>query len=216
MRKITMICTLAVLFLAVGGVQADLTNGGFETGDLMGWTFAVPDTTTAAAVVSHTENAGPLPNTTWTPTEGSYFALLKTDGPDNWCTLEQSFSGVAGDVVSFNYFFDWGDYHENAKWDDQSYGRLLDSSDALVWEFFHWGQDGDSMGEDYSNVGWSSDSFILTAGGTYTLMFGIKNEGDSHFDSYMGIDAVVVPVPGAVLLGMLGLGVAGIKLHKFA
>jgi len=29
-------------------------------------------------------------------------------------------------------------------------------------------------------------------------------------------DLVTVPVPGAVLLGMLGLGVAGLKLRKFA
>ncbi|MHC4168605.1 MAG: PEP-CTERM sorting domain-containing protein [Planctomycetota bacterium] len=29
-------------------------------------------------------------------------------------------------------------------------------------------------------------------------------------------DATMVPVPGAVLLGMLGLGVAGVKLRKRA
>jgi len=212
MRKITMICTLAVLFLAVGGVQADLTNGGFETGNLTGWTSTVPPGASVTVVSNHNEVGG-QPPPSWAPTEGSFFALLKTDGPDNWCTLEQSFSGVAGDVVSFNYFFNWEDYHP---YNDQSYGRLLDSSGAEVKEFFHWGEGGDAMGGDYSNVGWSSVNYTLEAGGSYTLEFGIKNEIESEYDSFLGIDAVVVPVPGAVLLGMLGLSVAGIKLRKFA
>ena len=37
---------------------------------------------------------------------------------------------------------------------------------------------------------------------------------DGHdYEIYMG---TYVPVPGAVLLGMIGLGAAGIKLRKFA
>lgn len=201
-----MICTLAVLFLAVGGVQADLTNGGFETGDLTGWTSTVPSGASVTVVSNHNEVGG-QPPPSWAPTEGSFFALLKNDGPSNWCILEQSFRGAAGDVVSFNYFFDWGDKHP---YDDQSYGRLLDSNGDLVCEFFHWGEGGTRMDADYSNVGWSSESFILTTGGDYMLKFGLKND----CPSYMGIDAV--PVPGAVLLGMLGLCVTGIKLRKFA
>ena len=167
----------------------------------------------AATVVSHTEDIGPLPNTNWTPTEGSFFALLKTDGPSSWCTLEQSFSGTAGDVVSFDYFFDWGDFHP---FDDKCYGELLDATGAQVHEFFHWGQGGTLLSPDFSNVGWSSESFILTADGVYKLKFGIANDEDCVFDSYLGIDAAVVPVPDAVLLGLLGLGVVGIKLSKFA
>ena len=115
--------------------------------------------------------------------------------------------------MSFDYFFDWADYHN---YDDQSYGRLLDSSGALVNEFFHWGQGGTLMGANFSNVGWSSQSYTLTTGGAYTLKFGIAKDGDSILDSYMGIDATVVPVPSAVLLGMLGLSAAGVKLRKFA
>jgi hypothetical protein len=213
MRNLKINCILAVLFLAVESVQADLINGGFETGDLTGWTSTVPFGASAAAVGSHTEDAGPLPNTTWAPTEGSFFALLETDGPGNWCTLEQSFSGVAGDVVSFDYFFDWGDLHP---FNDQCYGELLDATGAQEHEFFRWGQDGTPMVANHSNVGWSSESYALAADGDYTLKFGIANCLDSINDSYMGIDAAVVPVPGAVLLGMLGLSVAGIKLRKFA
>jgi hypothetical protein len=37
------------------------------------------------------------------------------------------------------------------------------------------------------------------------------NAPDVYFDNIS-----FVPVPGAVLLGMLGLGVAGVKLRKFA
>jgi len=204
-----MICALAVLILAAGSVQADLTNGGFETGDFTGWTTSVPGGASALVTTAHMEGVG---NTIWTPTEGSYFARLKTDGGSSWCTLSQSFAAPSGYVVSFDYFFDWGDYHS---YDDQSYGRLLGSTGATVNEFFHWGQGGTLMGANYSNVGWSSQSYTLTASGTYTLMFGICNAYDSVNDSYMGIDnASVVPVPGAVLLGILGLGVVGVKLRK--
>jgi len=38
----------------------------------------------------------------------------------------------------------------------------------------------------------------------------------SYFIDYVDVTTVCVPVPGAVLLGILGLGAAGIKLRKFA
>ena len=43
----------------------------------------------------------------------------------------------------------------------------------------------------------------------------------SHYldggDAYIAVpDTAYVPVPGAVILGLLGLGAAGIKLRKFA
>jgi len=34
--------------------------------------------------------------------------------------------------------------------------------------------------------------------------------------NFSGVDGVVVPVPGAVLLGMLGLSIAGMKLRKYS
>jgi hypothetical protein len=48
----------------------------------------------------------------------------------------------------------------------------------------------------------------------YNKGFGI----DAFIDDgqHIAVPDTVVPVPGAVLLGILGIGVAGIKLRKFA
>lgn len=71
---------------------------------------------------------------------------------------------------------------------------------------------------------WHSYSYMFAAppgiGNPIHLMFedfwasgyGLINKaGDAYFD-----DVRLVPVPAAVLLGMLGLGAAGLKLRKFA
>jgi len=201
---------VAIVAILAGTSLADVVNGGFETGDLTGWTAS--SGVSVVTIHNQLDGSAQLP-TSWSATEGQYFALLATNGPDNFHTLSQSFGAQAGQALSFDYFFDWGDYHTL---DDQSYGRLYDSAGALVNEFFHWGAGGTLMGADYSNVPWSPQSYTFTAGGTYTLGFGICNDGDSELDSYMGVDNVsVVPVPGAVLLGILGLGAAGIKLRKY-
>jgi hypothetical protein len=65
----------------------------------------------------------------------------------------------------------------------------------------------------------------LLAGHTYTLDFlGLGNAVTFQInDFYASNDSgnlnvkiyALVPVPGAVLIGMLGLGVAGLKLRRF-
>lgn len=51
--------------------------------------------------------------------------------------------------------------------------------------------------------------------GATRLFFGLNN-GYEWTNNWGSVDVTVVPVPGAVLLGMLGLSAAGIKLRKFA
>lgn len=64
-------------------------------------------------------------------------------------------------------------------------------------------------------------SEILTLN-TYVLAdgdFGIGFDGDCHYWNdgiTLTIETAPVPVPAAVLLGILGLGVAGVKLRKYA
>jgi hypothetical protein len=90
-----------------------------------------------------------------------------------------------------------------------------------------------------SNVNWSQDIesddlFNGDGGASVSMSFGggpwsgiltqLTASGAAWFEpgdwggtvTGGSIDALVVPVPAAVLLGILGLGVAGTKLRKFA
>jgi len=61
----------------------------------------------------------------------------------------------------------------------------------------------------------SSLSGINIPGGATRLFFGL-NDGYEWTNNVGELSVTVVPVPGAVLLGMLGLSVAGVKLRKYA
>ena len=61
------------------------------------------------------------------------------------------------------------------------------------------------------------ETFTVGAAGSYDISFeGLGVDGDNIGMLLDNVDVSVVPVPGAVLLGILGLGVAGLKLRKFA
>lgn len=75
----------------------------------------------------------------------------------------------------------------------------------------------------YSSL--ESGTFILEVAvprNLFPIQYGIGHQISIHMSNWCGNDSinltgdVAVPVPGAVLLGILGLGVAGWKLRKFA
>ncbi len=211
--------------------NANIVNGSFETGDLTGWSAVIPVGGSINIVGSHTDPmtysdwGGPTVygTTSWTPTEGNVFALLKTDGPGSITQLYQSFTAAAGDTLTFDYFWDSQDF---VPYDDTCTGKLLSGEGIdgpVVAELFYHNVGssyyGSGMGTDPGNfygTPWISVSYDITTAGTYTLLITNMNAIDSGHDSYVGIDNVFTPVPAAILLGILGLGVAGIELRKFA
>jgi len=93
-------------------------------------------------------------------------------------------------------------------------GSPFGASDFVITAF------GDTVNRLSFGVGWyighSSASISIDGVGDFDLLTGTRtfvNNG-VYLEQNPGI--APVPVPGAVLLGVLGLGVAGLKLCKFA
>ena len=222
MKKIIMIFVMAVVVLTAGSVRAGLTNDSFESGDLTGWSTVVPSGATVSVVASHADpmtnvgGDGPIVygTTSWAPTDGSAFALLKTDGPGSLTQLYQSFYATAGADLTFDYFWDSQDY---APFDDTGTGVLLSglgTGGPLVSTLFSHnigsnpsGPGGGTDPGDFYGTPWTSVSYTIANSGVYTLLITNMNGLDSILDSYVGIDNVnVIPAPGAILLGSIGVG----------
>jgi hypothetical protein len=212
MKKSILISILAIVVLATGSVRAGIDNGSFENG-LNDWGIIVPSGASVSAVVSHADTTWPggvppvVPGvTSWGPTDGSMFALVKTDGPGSLTQLYQSFYATAGASISLDYFWDSQDY---LPFNDQATGTILagmGTGGPVVTTLFS-----ESILTDPGNhygTPWTSVSYTFGSSGVYTLLITNTNGLDSVLDSYVGIDNVgVIPAPGAILLGSLGVGV---------
>jgi hypothetical protein len=156
-----------------------ITNGGFEAGNTSGWAAVIP----AGGFINVVNSFGGA-----NPVEGSFFAVMKTDGPGSFTTLSQSFTASPGDrLVGSARFFD-GDC---APIIDTSDVILLDSGDNVVATLFQ----EQSCGPD---LGWLSWDHLFTAAGSYTIRARIANQSDDIFDSHLGVDAVsliLAPTP---------------------
>lgn len=75
----------------------------------------------------------------------------------------------------------------------------------------------DKTGHTRSNMGWVTESWTFVADDTITkLQFisGITGAYGPALDNVKVEDMSIVPLPGAFLLGLIGMGIAGIKTRK--
>jgi hypothetical protein len=191
----------AVVAVTCGVTQvslADLVNGGFESGNLTGWSSVG-----TAGLNTSVPNIGVK--------EGSYSGRITAGlGTGIYTTLTQTLDLNAGDTVDGWYALRTSDrsYH------DLAYGKITGSGGTeYLWQ--------EAMPTPVivglSWVGytdWTDWSWVAPASGSYTLQFGVANIGNNSWSSTVYLDGMTVtpapvPLPSAVVLlgtGLLSVG----------
>jgi hypothetical protein len=205
----------AAAALSVPASAAGLVNGGFETGDLTGWSFSDG----FVQVVTSADDAIQTPpfGEHFTPTGGAFFAQL-TAGVDvgTYSLLSQDFtvSGsakVSGDAAFLAF--------DSAPFNDDAYVRIFNSATNEVV----FASDVLTVG-DFGHTDWTHFTSGLLSAGTYTLEAGVKNdpggEGDNSASSELLVDSLSVattggvPEPSSWMLLIVGFGGLGTMLRR--
>ncbi|CAH2214312.1 hypothetical protein [Tepidibacter aestuarii] len=160
--------------------MSQIINRSFDQG-FTGWTLVVPPGATATT---------PSSFLTYTPINGNFFALLKTDGPGSYTTVSQSFYAKKGDKISGWAFFKANDY---LPYDDKS-KVVIKSGTTVISTVFSASV---STVGDYGQTPWTFWEYVFTSTGTFTLEGNITNALDSILDSYLGLDAIQLIRPPA-------------------
>jgi parallel beta-helix repeat protein len=157
-----------------------ITNPGFDTSDYNGWTVYIPPGGSANVVTTHIGGM----ETVYSPIDGSYFSLLKTDGPGSYTTVSQTFSINAGESISGWAAFDARD---SGYWNDNACVQILQGDVVIATP---WYSDVSIVG-DFGDGPWEEWSWTATSSGSYDLEYRVANAGDSSVDSYALFDSTV-------------------------
>jgi hypothetical protein len=181
MKLVTGACAL---ILSAGAATAQITNGGFETGDLTGWTISATN---------------PMPSASnGQANSGSFSGLLGTPGgfgtePLGDSSIYQGFT-VPGGTSSLNFSY-WTSTTDSIIFDWQD-AYLQDAGGTTLATIFH----------ECTNHGWTPVNFDLTpyAGQSVRIAYLVHQDGFGDLTAMYVDDVSVVPAPGSVAL--LGLG----------
>ncbi|MBL8907291.1 MAG: VCBS domain-containing protein [Rhizobiales bacterium] len=186
-------------------VTAATVSSGFETGDFTGWLTL--GSTSVQTVFTGFGEPYDLAYPEY-PTEGSYMAVLGTDGASEQeieaflglapGTLDNQGNGdatvgstavfelqvSAGDVVTFDWNFLTNDY---LPYNDYAVltinGQFIELADVASLE--------NTIG-NVSQTGWTTYTYTVTQTGTLTIGFAVVDVGDAVVDSVLLVDNVQV------------------------
>jgi hypothetical protein len=202
-------------------------NGGFETGDLTGWTASAE----AGSGGSFSVQSGtPLPlsgEPTVGPSSGNFYAVTDQRGEGAYA-LTQSFTVDPGSTVTLSFDLFANNYAGIATVGPLDYtvgpvefatvdlltgtANPFSTAPADVLENFYSGSDAGTNPNPYTSYSFDISS-VVAAGGTFQLRFG---EADNQNFFNLGIDNVIVDVaaPEPSTFFMFGLALVGLTAWR--
>jgi hypothetical protein len=203
MKKMIAAAALAAsLALPSAASASTLINGGFEAGPTgvgapTGYQTSQP---TLVQVVNSFRS--------YTPTEGSKFAVLSSGTTNIATVLTQIFNMTAGETIKFMVAFATSDY---TPFNDSGNFGILNFTNSSNNTLFT--QNVGGVG-NFNDGPWTLVSFTAPVTGTYALNASVQNTLDSVNPSYILLDAPAVPEPGTWMLMLLGFGAIGFAMRR--
>jgi hypothetical protein len=180
--------------------QAQITNPGFETGTLSGWTGSGASVVAGQTIMSWTVNPGDTRMARTEPTSnnasGTETALGLSSGTlsgiasiTNLGYLYQDITLTASQTVTVYWNYVSQDY---SPYDDGTFGSLTKSGFTQDFKILARTFGASSIGIPptgaYGSTGWHTVTFTASGAGTYRLGFGSFNWGDQSVSPLLYID----------------------------